>query len=282
MRKMNPTLRSFAALGLLLLLFAISCGAKGPQPITILHTNDMHGHFVPDEASWLDDRPLVGGFVALDHYVRRARMEASNTLLLDAGDLMTGNLICDMEYKGAEGGALLEMMNMIGYDGMVYGNHEFDKPIANALNLAKIADFPILCANLADSQGTAFGSPAYNIYSSGGLKVGVIGITYHQMAGMAKPDNLDTFHSSEPAEAVNDLVAKIDDSTDLIIVLSHLGYGADQELAGQINNVDLIIGGHSHTRIQFPEVVNKVLIVQAGSYTQNLGRLDLVVAGDTV
>jgi len=282
MRKINPTLRSFAAVGLLLLLFTISCGAKGPQPITILHTNDIHGHFVPEPATWLDHRPLVGGFVALDHYIRLERINASNTLLLDAGDLMTGNLICDMEYKGADGGALVEMMNMIGYDGMVYGNHEFDKPIANALGLAKIADFPILCANMADSQGTAFESPAYEIYDCKGLKVGVIGITYHQMVGMASPGNLGGFYTREPAKTVNDMVAQIDGSTDLIIVLSHLGHDNDVELAEQIKNVDLIIGGHSHTRIRFPELVNGVLIVQAGAYAQNLGRLDLVIAGDTV
>jgi 2',3'-cyclic-nucleotide 2'-phosphodiesterase (5'-nucleotidase family) len=102
------------------------------------------------------------------------------------------------------------------------------------------------------------------------------------MVGMATPGNLAGFYSLEPAKVVNDIVAEIDPSTDLIIVLSHLGYDNDVELAGQIKNVDLIIGGHSHRRILTPELVNKVLIVQAGSYTRNLGRLDLTVAGDTV
>jgi len=274
--------KTVVIVSLLVLFHSVGCQSKAPQQITILHTNDIHGHFVPETATWLDDRPLVGGMVALDHYVRQARTEAPNNLLLDAGDLMTGNLICDMEYKGAEGGALIEMMNMIGYDGMVYGNHEFDKPIANARNLAPIADFPILSANLVDSMGNNFAKAKYKIHDCQGLKVGVIGITYHQMVGMAKPDNLMGFYTIEPAGVVNDIVAEIDAPTDLIIVLSHLGYDNDIELAGQINNVDLIVGGHSHRRIQFPELVNGVLIVQAGSYAQNLGRLDLVVAGDTV
>jgi len=269
-------------MSLMVLFFAVSCKSKAPQQITILHTNDIHGHFVPETATWLDDRPLVGGMVALDHYIRQARTEAPNNLLLDAGDLMTGNMICNMEYKGAEGGALIEMMNMIGYDGMVYGNHEFDKPIANARNLAPIADFPILSANMVDSMGNNFAKDKYKIYDCQGLKVGVIGITYHQMVGMAKPENLEGFYTKEPAKVVNDIVTEIDPSTDLIIALTHLGYDNDVELAGQIKNVDLIVGGHSHSRIQTPELVNGVLIVQAGSYAQNLGRLDLVVAGDTV
>jgi len=274
--------RAVITAGSLVFLLASSCGSKGPQRITILHTNDIHGHFVPETATWLDDRPPVGGFAALDHYIRQARTQAPNNLLLDAGDLMTGNLICDMEYKGAEGGALVEMMNMIGYDGMAYGNHEFDKIATNAKNLAKIADFPIICANLVDSSGHNYADSKYKIYDCQGLKVGVIGLTYHQMVGMAHPNNLMGFYTIEPAGVVNGLVAEIDAPTDLIIVLSHLGYDNDVELAKHIKNVDLIIGGHTHKRIETPELVNGVLIVQAGSYARNLGILELTMAGDTV
>ena len=266
----------------LALFLFVNCESKAPQQITILHTNDIHGHFVPESATWIDGRPLVGGFVALDHYIRLAKTKTSNNLLLDAGDLMTGNMICDMEYKGADGGALIEMMNMIGYDGMVCGNHEFDKPTINVRNLAKIANFPVLCANLVDSLGNSFTDTKYKIYDCQGLKVGVIGVTYHQMYGMAKPDNLMGYYSIDPVGVVNDIVAEIDAPTDLIIVLSHLGYENDVELAKHIKNVDLIIVGHTHKRIETPEVVNGVLIVQAGSYSRNLGKLELTIAGDTV
>ena len=264
-----------------LLVFA-GCSKYGSYRITILHTNDMHGHFVPEPASWLDDKPLVGGFVALDYYVKQERAKAPASLLLDAGDLMTGNLICNLDYEGAEGGALVVMMNKIGYDGMVIGNHEFDKPSANVRKLIGLADFPIFCANLVDNDGNNFTKEKYHIYTVGGARVGVIGITYHHMEGMAKAEFLDGFDSLEPAPVVNDIVEEIDPKTDLIIVLSHLGYENDVELAKQIKGVDLIIGGHSHTRLEKPEVVNGVIIVQAGSYTRNLGELELTISGDSV
>jgi 2',3'-cyclic-nucleotide 2'-phosphodiesterase (5'-nucleotidase family) len=220
--------------------------------------------------------------VALDYYVQEIRKQSENSLLFDAGDLMTGNLICNMEYKDVEGGALIEMMNMIGYDGMVIGNHEFDNQAENVRGLVGLSEFPVVCANLVDSEDNGFIENKYHIYNVSGLKVGVIGITYHEMVGMAKEDNLDGFYSLEPVAVINDIVDEIDPGTDLIIVLSHLGYENDVELAENLNNIDVIIGGHSHTRLKEPEKVNNILIVQAGASCQNLGKLDLTIAGDTV
>jgi len=262
--------------------------ADTQKKITILHTNDIHGHFTPDEAIWLDNNPPIGGFAAIDHYVRLQRADAGRSLLLDAGDVMTGNLISKKKYKGAYGGALIEMMNIIGYDCMVIGNHEFDSqgddisPITNIKILEKIADFPILCANMIDSSGNHFSDKHYKIFEINDLKVGIIGVTYHQMRGMVSPDDLGGFYSTDPAAKINDIVTEIDDPTDLIIVLSHLGYGKDIELAKKIKYVDVIIGGHTHTRLEQPEKVNGVLVLQAGSYSHNLGRLDLTVSDDSV
>ncbi|MBD3168048.1 MAG: hypothetical protein GF307_01100 [candidate division Zixibacteria bacterium] len=266
----------------LLIFMSTGCDNKKPANLTILHTNDIHGHFTPGEAYWLNHKPLIGGMAALDYYIDSIRASSGNCLVLDAGDLMTGNLICDMEYKGAEGGALIEMMNIIGYDGMVPGNHEFDKPIENTRALLSLADFPVYCANFVNEDGGYFCEMPYHIYEINGIDVGVIGITYHPMAGMAKPEYLGGFNSLEPASVVNDMVKKIDPVTDLIIVLSHLGYDKDLDLAEHIQNVDVIVGGHSHTRVEEPKAVNGILVVQAGSKTTNLGRLDLTVAGDSI
>jgi len=260
----------------------IACSQQGRHKITIMHTNDIHGHFLSEPATWIDGRPEVGGFTALDYYVQEVRDKSENSLLFDAGDLMTGNLICNMEYENVEGGALIEMMNMIGYDGMVIGNHEFDNQAENVRGLVELSEFPMICANLVDSGGIGFLDNKYHLYNVSGLKVGVIGVTYHEMVGMAKKDNLDGFHSLDPAPIINEIVDEIDPKTDLIIVLSHLGYDNDIELAGNLSNVDVIIGGHSHTRLKEPEKVNNILIVQAGSKCQNLGRLDLIIAGDTI
>jgi len=261
------------------LLFLVGCSER-PQPVTILYTNDMHGHFLPWPA--LRDKPPIGGFAALDYYVENERNIDPRALLFDCGDLMTGNLICNIEYRGAEGGALIEMMNMIGYDGMVFGNHELDKPISNLRKFMEIAEFPFVCANFTDSAGNDFTREKYHIYNLGGVKVGVTGVTYHRMAGMADPDNLEGFNSTDPADAINRVIPELDPQTDLIVVLSHLGIEADRELARKIKGVDIILGGHSHTRLDQPEKINGILICQAGSHARYLGKLTLQVAGDSI
>jgi 5'-nucleotidase/UDP-sugar diphosphatase len=246
-----------------------------------LHTNDIHGHYLPSKATWLDHEPDIGGFEALSYYVNRERGKAENSILLDAGDLMTGSVLCDIEYEGALGGALIAMMNRIGYDGMVPGNHEFDVSVTNFWALNKLADFPIICANMAKGDA-ALVDEAYHIYDVGELKVGVIGLTYYPMRGMVSDPNLEGFDSMEPEALVDSLVSLIDPVTDVVIILSHMGLDQDRLLAEVVEGVDIIVGGHSHIELQEPERVNKVLIVQAGSNCRYLGRIDLTVTGDSI
>jgi 2',3'-cyclic-nucleotide 2'-phosphodiesterase (5'-nucleotidase family) len=274
-------LGNFAIINLLVLAILTVCScAEQPKQITLLYTNDMHAHFLPAPA--LRDKPPLGGFVALDYYVRQQRGLAPNSLLLDAGDLMTGNLICDMDYKGAEGGILIEMMNMIGYDGRVFGNHDCDKQIGNLRKMNELAKFPTLCANFKDSLGHDFTNEEYHIYNVNGVRIGVIGLTYYPMAGMANPSSLLGFNSLDPIETANKIIPQIDSMTDLIVLLTHIGIENDRELARNTKGADIIVGGHSHTRLDTAEVVNGVLIVQGGSYARYLGKLDLVVANDSV
>jgi 5'-nucleotidase / UDP-sugar diphosphatase len=277
-----------SALIVMLLLGGSCLSQQSPTKITILHTNDIHGSYLPSVATWEKDKPLVGGFTALDYYVKQERGKSERSLLLDAGDLMTGTLICDIKYDGPYGGALIKMMNMVGYQGWVFGNHDFDKGADNLRGLVKLAQFPVYCANFVkavdnNSAPLLFAKEPYHIYQIDGLRVGVIGLTYHEMVGMASPDKLDGFVSLDPIPTVAGAVAEIDTATDLIIVLSHLGIERDRALAQAIGNkIDLIIGGHSHTRLETPERVSGVLIAQTGSNCRNLGRVDLTVAGDTV
>ena len=263
------------------ILTCFSAAQKTPLKVTLLHTNDMHGSYLPANASWLKEKPEIGGLGALDYYVKKERLGSERSLLLDAGDLMTGTLICDLKYHGVYGGSLINMMNGIGYDGWVFGNHDFDKGARNLRGLIDIAEFPVFCANMVKGSENFVDEP-YHIYDLNGLRLGVIGITYHPMVGMAPMEKLDGFVSLEPAAVVNKMVSVIDSLTDLIVVLSHSGVDNDREMARQIKGVDLIIGGHSHTRLETPEMVNGVIIVQAGSNCRNLGRIDLTVAGDSV
>ncbi|MDZ7341531.1 MAG: bifunctional metallophosphatase/5'-nucleotidase [candidate division KSB1 bacterium] len=256
------------------------------ESITILHTNDMHANFLPSVVRG-EGTPIankkIGGFLALDSYIRKIRSSESNVLLLDAGDFMTGNPICDMEVDGALGGALVKFMNQMGYDGLTLGNHEFDISVENTRRLMALAQFPIFSSNLFTADGKLFTSEAYQIYSKGNLTIGVIGVVVPDLPNYLNKPQRDEVYD-KPARPIIDSLAKIiDPITDLIIVLSHQGLEADRQLAQELGRqVDVIIGGHSHSRLEKPERVNGKIIVQTGSYCRNLGRLNLVVAADTV
>lgn len=279
-KKPSFTARIFLLLGWIILF----CGvvyADGPISLTVLHTNDIHGQYLPTKATWLENEPEIGGFEALSYYVREERERAGNSLLLDAGDLMTGSMICKIEYKGAYGGALIEMMNRIGYDAMTPGNHEFDLSVTNLRTLIDIADFPVLCANMSNGN-EPLTDEFYEIRDLDGLKVGIIGLTYYPMRGMVADPNLEGFDSIEPVGVIDSLVAVIDPLTDVIIILSHLGLDGDRELAKSVSGIDLIVGGHSHAELHEAETVNGVLIVQAGSNCRFLGRVDMTIERDSV
>ncbi|MCK5738601.1 bifunctional metallophosphatase/5'-nucleotidase [bacterium] len=281
--------RSLSVLILMILLTVfLNCETartSGSGNITILHTNDMHGNFLPQPASWMktDPKPMIGGFAALEHFVSQIREEMPSVLLLDAGDIMTGNLICNIEYEGAKGGALLHFMNEVGYDAMALGNHEFDNSQENLKRLMEIADFPIVTSNLWDDSGDYFTETGYVILKKAGLRIGVIGAITKGLFGVLNYDRRAGLKIAPAAEYVEKIAAEIDEKTDLILVLSHCGIEEDVEMAKQLSGrVDLIVGGHSHTRLKTPEVVDGILIVQAGSKATNLGRLDITVAGDTI
>lgn len=266
-------------------LISISCSKRSTNQITILHSNDIHGAFVPSKATWIKEnpKPLIGGFLALAHYLKQAKSQTSNTLLLDAGDLMTGNEICNIEYQGAKGGALIDMMNYLGYEGMTIGNHEFDISQANVHKLIELSQFPIYSANLYKDEAQLFAPEAYHIYERQGLRIGVIGIITEHLFNVLNWNKRQGLTLKSNAETIEKIVDAIDSETDLIMILSHCGADEDSILAEKLDRrVDAIVGGHSHTRIYEPRRVNGILIVQAGSKCRYLGKLALTVVADTI
>ncbi len=276
------------------LLFFLGCTttkvsvpqAPNTESVTILHTNDIHSAFQPTvlkaRETGQKDRE-IGGVLALNYHVKKIRNESKNVLLLDAGDFMTGNPICDMEFNGALGGPMVQFLNYIGYEGLTPGNHEFDISVANAKKLFKVCDFPVFSANLFNKNGTLLTGEPYQIYSKGNVVIGVIGTTVEDLSNyLNKPQKYEIF--AKPAAPIVDSLAKIiDPLTDVIIVISHQGLEADQQLAQQLGpQVDVIIGGHSHDRMEKAVRVNRKLIVQTGNRLRHLGRLDLSVAADTI
>jgi 5'-nucleotidase/UDP-sugar diphosphatase len=272
----------------LVLAAGTSCHSEGgtdPVSLTILHTNDMHASYLPQEAFWVrtEEKPLIGGFRELAYVVDSIRATRPISLLMDAGDVMTGSPLSDRSYRGADGGLLFEMMNMIGYDVWCPGNHDFDISQKNMMGLVQIADFPTVSANLVNETGEYhLGTKPYVVLERDGLRIGIVGLMTQYLYSEVIQKNLAGIRVLSPEETLQKWVDELDPRTDLLIALTHQGADEDSLLAANVTGLDIIVGGHSHTRLEKPEIVNGVLIVQAGSRAQNLGMLEVTVADDRI
>lgn len=282
-KRFNWIQASLFICALFFLLLTLFCQpeAKGPRNLTILHTNDMHVQFIPSTATWIqsDPKPQIGGIAVLKTAVDMEKNEA--TLVLDAGDTQTGTLLSSIEVDGVLGGAFVHMMNRIGYDASVIGNHELDNGWENVQGYVDLANFDWLSANLF-FENALWMEHGYRIYKKNELDVGVIGLTIAPLAGLVPASRLGRLEVFPVAETAQTLIDQIDSKTDCIILLTHHGFYADSVLAESIQGADVIVGGHSHTLLREPRVVNDVIIVQAGSRCRDLGRLELTVEGDTI
>ena len=262
-----------------------ACARSQQHELTILHTNDMHASFVPHDAFWVKGtpKPLVGGFKELAFTVDSIRHADHNVLLLDAGDVMTGNPIADLEYDGAQGGALFAMMNMIGYDAWCLGNHDFDISQTNLRHLTAIAKFPTLSANVVDTLGAyPVNNKPYTIIEKDGLRIGIIGVMSQDLYHLVNQNSLVGIKVLDPVATTQHWIDQLAPKTDLLIALSHEGVDEDSVLAMHVTGLNIIVGGHSHTRLRHPRLVNGVLIVQTGSNCENLGVLDVTVETHSV
>jgi 2',3'-cyclic-nucleotide 2'-phosphodiesterase (5'-nucleotidase family) len=230
-----------------------------------------------------DPKPLVGGYMAIAHLIDSLRAAKPATLLLDAGDVMTGSPISEYEFAGAKGGALFTMMNAIGYDAWTIGNHDLDISQDNLQKLTAIVKFPIVSANLVDTAGRfPFHNKEYVILERGGLKIGILGLMSEDLFRLTNTNNLQGLKVLPAVSTAQRIIDLLDPQTDLIVALTHQGVDEDSILAARTHGLDVIIGGHSHTRLKRPKVVHGVIICQAGSNGENLGELDLMVDHDSV
>jgi 5'-nucleotidase / UDP-sugar diphosphatase len=248
--------------------------------LTILHTNDIHASFIPHEAFWVrtTPKPLVGGMVELSWAVDSLKKVKPGVVLIDAGDVMTGNPITEYQYRGFYGGALFEMMNRIGYDLWCPGNHDFDLSQDNLRGLTSIARFPTVSANLVnETEGVPVNNKPYVIVERNGVSVAVIGLTTTDLNQLIIPSNFKGMKVLSPSETAQKYIDELRSKVDLVIAVTHQGVEDDSLLAVQVHGLDMIVGGHSHTRLTHPKRVNNILIVQTGSNCENLGIVDLTI-----
>ena len=249
------------------------------KKLTILHSNDMHGDFLPT----VKDGKETGGLTRLSGYLNKVRSEEEHVIYAIAGDMFRGSII-DSEYQGL---STIDLVNMLHPDVVTLGNHEADYGMGHLLFLEKCAKFPVINANLFVTMNNArLFQPYLNLDVADGMRILFIGILTEEVLASAKSEKIiGTFIDVE--EAAKEVGIICDNyrtiRTDLTILMTHIGIEADRELAKLLNpdwGVDLIIGGHSHTFMEAPEVVNGVPIVQAGTGTGIIGRLDLDVDCD--
>lgn len=263
----------------LLILTVFMCGtvAFGQKSIVILHTNDTHSRIEPIPES---DRIAgnKGGVVRRMNYIEQVRKENKNVLLFDAGDFLQGTPYFNL-FKGE---VETEAMNMMRYDAVTLGNHEFDYGLEALEKVVRRAKFPIISSNY-DFSGTPLNNfiKPYLIFKKDGVKIGVIAINI-QPKGLIASGNYDGMKFLQPERVANELALKLKttDRCDMVICLSHLGYTADKRLVEQTRNIDIIIGGHSHTNMKTPDMLknidNKdVMVFQTAGRGIYVGRIDV-------
>jgi 2',3'-cyclic-nucleotide 2'-phosphodiesterase (5'-nucleotidase family) len=239
--------------------------------LRLLYVNDFHGFAEPHQP--LGSTELLGGAAYLAGAVDRRRNERP-TLLLAAGDMIQGNNWANLFY----GKSSIKLMNAMRFDALVVGNHEFDFGQKVLQERIREARFPVLGANV---QGPTRLKP-YVIKTIGGVKVGIIGVVTADTPVSTNPRNVAGLKFYAPEVAVARYLKELKGKADLIVVLSHLGYPEDRALAQKVSGIDVIIGGHTHTKLEIPTVVNHTIICQAWEHAKALGVLDLDLEGGKI
>ena len=273
-----------------LILNSLSCEKKNFKKITILHTNDVHSHIEPfpkDHSKF----PNMGGFERRSTLINNIRLKNPNTLLLDAGDVFQGT-----PYFNFYGGELeFKLMSMLKYDAMTIGNHDFDNGIDGLNSQLPKASFDIISSNY-DFSNTILENKIKRTktYILDEVKIGVFGLGI-ELKGLVSDELYKETKYLDPVEISNDITdyLKNEEKCDLIICLSHLGFRykknkiSDFILAQKTKDIDLIIGGHTHTFMDKPTITknkigNDVIINQVGCFGIYLGKIDFYLDTDKI
>lgn len=260
-----------------LLVLCLSFSVSAQKKLVILHTNDTHSHLEPLPMSDRNN-PGQGGVVNRKAIIDSVRSVEQNVLLIDAGDFVQGTPYFNM-FKGR---AEVDAMNLMQYDVTVIGNHEFDYGLDTMKMIFERLSFPILCCNY-DFSRTVLKDivKPYIILNRFGLKIGIIGVGVDP-EGLVQKDKYAGMTFSPIIETVNQYaeLLKKKEKCDLIICVSHAGYGTDQIIAGKSEYLDIIIGGHSHTFMKEPDMRKNllgkdVMVYQTGRYGVNVGKIEV-------
>jgi 5'-nucleotidase len=258
---------------------------KKTTKLTILHTNDTHSNIDPFPINHAKF-PGMGGVSRRHALIQKIRQNEEHVLLLDSGDIFQGTPYFNMFNGELE----MKLMSELGYDAATMGNHDFDIGLDGFKKAKRHAKFPFLSANYDFSETILNGeTKRFEIFKKGNLKIGVFGIGI-ELNGLVTEKNYEKTKYLDPISTANSVAKELKQKgCDLVICLSHLGYDypdstkiSDRKLAQQSTNIDIILGGHTHTFLEKPTIEkNKkgknVLINQVGYAGLYLGRIDIDV-----
>lgn len=295
MRKLSRLIAAFAVA----VMAAVPVATAQTASLTILHTNDTHGHLFPfsypdaaaagREMQGMRAYRDIGGIARRATLVRQIRQElagrGTSVWLVDVGDYMDGTPF-STEYHGE---ADVAAMNAAGYDLGTLGNHEFNNTAAQVRKLIGLTKYELVSANITDRATAKPLVRPYVIRRVGPVRVAVFGLTTREAA--TYPAGKEAFDVADEVAAARQTVAALGGQADIIVVLSHAGEDVDRRIAEQVPDIDVIVGGHSHSRLPSGDMVwhsqdltassiNGTIIAQAHQWGGELGRLDLLFAKD--
>ena len=269
----------------LIFVLAVSVVAKAQKQIVILHTNDTHSTIEPvSKYSKVKEAAGKAGCVRRATMVKQLREQNPDILLFDSGDFSQGSTFYTM-YKGD---VEVGLMNIMGYDAATIGNHEFDFGLDNLARLARQAKFPIVCSN-CDFTGTPCQDviKKYCVVVRDGVRIGVFGLT-PKIEGLVMKENIAGVKYIDPIQATKEMVSVLRDKErcDIVVCLSHLGwklapeYIDDQVLISSTTDIDIVLGGHSHTYMKEMEWVDNaegksIPVDQNGKHGAFVGKITL-------
>lgn len=241
---------------------------EGYKHLVITHTNDTHARVKEGKYAGM-------GLAKVATKVKELRENNKNVLALDAGDTFHGQTIASL----VKGESIAKIMNTIGYDAMAPGNHDFNYGQERLVELDGITEFPILAANVVKEDGSTLLTP-YIVKELDGIKVGIFGLATPETAYKSHPKNTEGLTFKDSVEVAKEMVKELEGKTDIIVALTHLGVEGNDtsvNVAENVEGIDLIVDGHSHTTLPNGKKVNDTLIVQTGEYDKNLGIVNIAM-----
>jgi len=231
---------------------------------TILHIGDLQGFIDPNMAR-------------IASIIENVRAQQPNTIVVDAGDTLHGAPIAN-HFQGLP---VIKAMNTIGFDAMVAGNHDFNFGQQKLLELADIAKFPILGGNIVKSATGESFLPAYKIIESGGLSFGIVGLTTERTPAITHARNIIGLEFQDAATKMQSVVASIENTTDVIVLLAHMGREEELEVLNAVVG-KVIVSISADTHAVTVETINGVILADSGQHGQVVGRLDLQIVDNKV